>query len=155
MTLLTKKLKIHYLLASFFVSAVRRHPRFRRGFHSPSSFLGLQESLHGPVDLSVHSLLVPQDPVHISFRQQGAVVKSCVRPLSFDIAKAFVQGFDQLFPVRDAGQEELAINLYFNGFAVLFRLNLLAFFFLQERRNLPVGLLRKGSRVLELPLRFV
>jgi len=37
-------------------------------FPSAPPFLRLQESLHRPIELSVHSVFVSKDSVHISFR---------------------------------------------------------------------------------------
>ena len=85
-----------------------------------SSFLGLQKSLNCPIDLSVHSLLVPEDPVHILLRREGVVVKPRVKSVSFDPDEAFVHGVEEPLPICDVSQKQLVIDFCFKRLFVLF-----------------------------------
>jgi hypothetical protein len=61
-----------------------------RGIHGFSSFRGLQESLHCPVDLPMHSLFVPEDSIHIAFGQERRVVETCIGSVIFDAGPTVV-----------------------------------------------------------------
>ena len=93
-----------------------------------SSFLGLQKSLNCPIDLSVHSLLVTEDPVHILLRREGVVVEARIRSVSFDPDEALVHGVEEPLPICDVSQKLLVIDFCFKRLVILFRLNPFAFF---------------------------
>ena len=81
-----------------------------RGVQRGSSFLGLQKSLHCPIDLSLHSVLVTEDPVHILLRREGVVVEARVRSISFDSDETFVHGVEEPFELPDVDVSDLGLS---------------------------------------------
>ena len=105
-------LKTRLLLASFYILSVVTNA-FATKMQRFSSFLALQKSLHGPIDVSLHSFFVSQDPVHIVFWQERVVVETCIRSFSLNMIETADIRFEGLFAVRDAGQELVTIEVRF------------------------------------------
>jgi hypothetical protein len=124
------------LLASFFILASTGLRRVERGIQGFSSFLGFKQSLHCPVDLSVHSLFIAEDSVHITSRREGVEIKACIRAVSFNAAETGVIRFQELLPIRDARQEKVMVKLRFNAPVVLLSLGRFMLFFFYKRRHL-------------------